>query len=68
MAQVAMNTSPRDAEIHHTVGSIYERMHRYENYRGEQRKLLQIFGMQAKEYAVYLMGKSKKFKPYAAKW
>ncbi len=30
MAQVAMNSSPRDAEIHHTVGSIYERMHRYE--------------------------------------
>jgi Flp pilus assembly protein TadD/predicted aspartyl protease len=29
-ALVAMNASPRDAEIHHTVGSIYERMHRYE--------------------------------------
>jgi Flp pilus assembly protein TadD/predicted aspartyl protease len=30
LAQTAMNSSPRDAEIHHTVGSIYERMHRYE--------------------------------------
>ena len=30
MAQTAMTASPRDAEIHHTVGSIYERMHRYE--------------------------------------
>jgi predicted aspartyl protease/Flp pilus assembly protein TadD len=29
-ALVAMNASSRDAEIHHTVGSIYERMHRYE--------------------------------------
>ncbi len=50
------------------VENIYERMHRYESYRSEQRKLLQIFGLQAKEYAAYLMGKSKKFKPYAAKW
>jgi predicted aspartyl protease/Flp pilus assembly protein TadD len=30
VALVAMNASGRDAEIHHTVGSIYERMHRYE--------------------------------------
>ncbi len=30
IALVAMNASPRDAEIHHTVGSIYEKMHRYE--------------------------------------
>ncbi len=29
-ALVAMNASPRDAEIHHTVGSIYEKLHRYE--------------------------------------
>jgi len=29
-AQVALTTSPRDAEIHHTVGSIYEKLHRYE--------------------------------------
>ena len=26
----ALNASPRDAEIHHTVGSIYEKLHRYE--------------------------------------
>jgi Flp pilus assembly protein TadD/predicted aspartyl protease len=30
MAQVAMTGAPRDAEIHHTVGSIYERMRRYD--------------------------------------
>jgi tetratricopeptide (TPR) repeat protein len=29
-AQVALRLSPRDLEIHHTVGTIFERMHRYE--------------------------------------
>jgi tetratricopeptide (TPR) repeat protein len=29
-AQTALRLSPRDMEIHHTVGTIYERMHRYE--------------------------------------
>ena len=29
-AQVALKHSPRDEEIHHTVGSIFERMRRYE--------------------------------------
>jgi tetratricopeptide (TPR) repeat protein len=29
-AQLALKLSPRDLEIHHTVGSIYERMHKYE--------------------------------------
>ena len=29
-AQAALSRDPRDAEIHHTVGSIYERMRRYE--------------------------------------
>ncbi len=29
-AQAALRLSPRDAEIHHAVGSIYERMRRYE--------------------------------------
>ena len=29
-AQAALKLSPRDEEIHHTVGSIFERMHRYE--------------------------------------
>ena len=29
-AQAALRMSPRDLEIHHTVGTIYERMHRYE--------------------------------------
>src|SRR6185295_11987553 len=30
MAQTALQASPRDAEIPHTVGSIYEKLHRYE--------------------------------------
>jgi len=33
-AQVALRLSPRDLEIHHTVGAIYERMHRFEEAAG----------------------------------
>jgi len=29
-AQTALRLSPRDMEVHHTVGAIYERMHKYE--------------------------------------
>ena len=29
-AQAALRLEPRDLELHHTVGAIYERMHRYE--------------------------------------
>jgi predicted aspartyl protease/Flp pilus assembly protein TadD len=29
-AQAALKSAPRDLEIHHTVGAIYERMHKYE--------------------------------------
>ncbi len=29
-AQAALRLAPRDLEIHHTVGAIYERMHRFE--------------------------------------
>jgi predicted aspartyl protease/cytochrome c-type biogenesis protein CcmH/NrfG len=29
-AQAALRLSPRDLEIHHTVGAIYERMHKFE--------------------------------------
>jgi predicted aspartyl protease/Tfp pilus assembly protein PilF len=29
-AQTALRLAPRDLEIHHTVGSVYERMHKYE--------------------------------------
>ena len=29
-AQAALRTAPRDAEIHHLIGTIYERMHRFE--------------------------------------
>ncbi len=33
-AQIALKLAPRDLEVHHTVGSIYERMHRYEEAAG----------------------------------
>src|SRR5262245_6240229 len=33
-AQIALRLSPRDLEVHHTVGTIYERMHRYEEAAG----------------------------------
>lgn len=33
-AQIALKLSPRDLEVHHTVGFIYERMHRYEEAAG----------------------------------
>lgn len=33
-AQAALRLSPRDLEIHHTVGTLYERMHKYEEAAG----------------------------------
>jgi tetratricopeptide (TPR) repeat protein len=33
-AQEALRLAPRDLEIHHTVGAIYERMHKYEEAAG----------------------------------
>src|SRR5260221_7940031 len=33
-AQAALKLSPRDMEIHHTVGTIYERLHKYEEAAG----------------------------------
>jgi Flp pilus assembly protein TadD/predicted aspartyl protease len=33
-AQSALRLAPRDAEIHHTVGAIYERMHRFDAAAG----------------------------------
>jgi len=33
-AQAALRFSPRDLEVHHTVGTLYERMHRYEEAAG----------------------------------
>jgi len=33
-AQAALRLSPRDLEIHHTVGAVYERMHKYEEAAG----------------------------------
>ena len=40
-AQAALRLSPRDLEIHHTVGAIYERMHKYEEAAGAFTQLRQ---------------------------
>ena len=40
-AQAALRLSPRDLEIHHTVGTIYERMHKYEEAAGAYSQLRQ---------------------------
>lgn len=33
-AQAALRLAPRDLELHHTVGTVYERMHKYEEAAG----------------------------------
>src|SRR5229473_2989431 len=33
-AQEALRLSPRDLEVHHTIGAIYERMHKFEEAAG----------------------------------
>ena len=40
-AQAALRLAPRDLEIHHTVGAIYERMHKYEEAAGALQQLRQ---------------------------
>lgn len=48
--------------------NIYERLHRYEIYRGEKRRFSDIIKMQAMSLANYIQDNSKTFKPYIAKW
>ncbi len=48
--------------------NVFERMNRYEKYRGEETKFLHVFRLQAKELAQYVSGESKSYKPYLAKW
>ncbi len=48
--------------------NIFERLNRYEKYRGEEIKFLKIIQKQAKELAGYIAGENKSFKPYLAKW
>jgi len=50
------------------IKNIFERLNRYENYRGENIKFSQIIMKQAKELAQYIKGEKKSYKPYIAKW
>jgi group II intron reverse transcriptase/maturase/CRISPR-associated endonuclease Cas1 len=50
------------------AANIYERLHRFEKFRGENRRLSDVINMQALALAKYLKGQDKKFKPYIAKW
>ena len=48
-AQAALKASPRDGELHHTVGSIYERMRRYEQAAAAYRQLHQPAAQQGSQ-------------------
>lgn len=50
------------------ISNIYERLHRYEKYRGESRRFSDIINIQAFDLANFIRSKSKTFKPYIAKW
>jgi len=41
-AQAALKLSPQDLEIHHTLGTIFERMHRYEDAAGAYSKYVDL--------------------------
>ena len=48
-AQAALRLAPRDLEIHHTVGAIYERMHKYEEAAAAYSQLRQPAAEQGQE-------------------
>ena len=48
-AQAALKASPRDEEIHHTVGSIFERMRRYEQAAAAYTQLRQPAAQQGSQ-------------------
>ena len=49
------------------VQNIIERLNKYEKYRGEDIKFLEIINRQTKDIASYIAEDSS-FKPYIAKW
>lgn len=49
------------------VQNIFERMNRYEKYRGEEMKFTRIISRQAQEIAAYI-DRGGIYKPYIAKW
>lgn len=50
------------------IQNVFERLNRYENYRGKEIKFIQILQEQVREWAEYISGEKKSFKPYIAKW
>jgi group II intron reverse transcriptase/maturase/CRISPR-associated endonuclease Cas1 len=50
------------------ISNIYERLHRYEKYRGESRRFSDIINIQAFDLANFIRAELKTFKPYIAKW
>jgi len=48
--------------------NILERLHRFEIYRGEKIRFSEIIKKQAKEFAAFILGEIKTYKPYRAKW
>ncbi|GHT62509.1 CRISPR-associated endonuclease Cas1 [Bacteroidia bacterium] len=50
------------------VQNVLERINRYEKYRKNEIKFIDILRQQVREIAAYISGKEKTFKPYIAKW
>jgi group II intron reverse transcriptase/maturase/CRISPR-associated endonuclease Cas1 len=50
------------------IQNILERLNRYEKYRGEEIRFLDIIRKQVKEIASFISGESNTYKPYIAKW
>lgn len=50
------------------IRNILERLNRYEKYRGEELRFIDIIHRQVQETAAFICGESKTFKPYTAKW
>ncbi|MDR0835662.1 MAG: CRISPR-associated endonuclease Cas1 [Tannerella sp.] len=47
---------------------LFERLNRYEKYRGEEIRFIEIIHRQVREIAAFISGESKTYKPYLAKW
>lgn len=49
------------------VTNIIERINKYETYRGENIKFLEIINRQVRDISLFIV-EDEKFKPYIAKW
>jgi len=53
---------------HLLIQNILERLNRYEKYRGEEIRFIDIIQRQVKEIASFISGECETYKPYTAKW